>query len=167
MIYRFQLTDTSPTKFLENIDVFELGPDFPACWKLFSKRAARFALSAGLAAPVRSPYLPLAYREGSMRSVIFVVALSLPLPAFAAAVVNVKASEHTCSELTQIIRQNKRSSSASVSAAAVSVIRPPNAAWAISAPRPVCAMQVESSASLIMPAFSTPRRPITFPRRFR
>ncbi|MBY2922800.1 hypothetical protein [Rhizobium leguminosarum] len=43
-----------------------------------------------------------------MRSVIFVVALSLPLPAFAAAVMNVKASEHSCSELTQMIRQNKK-----------------------------------------------------------
>ena len=43
-----------------------------------------------------------------MRSVIFAVALSLPLPAFAADAITVKASEHSCSELTQIIRQNKK-----------------------------------------------------------
>lgn len=76
-----------------------------------------------------------------MRSVILVVALSLPLPAFGAGVMNVKASEHSCSELTQIIRQNKRSLFASVSAAAVSVIHLPSAAWVISAPRLVCAMR--------------------------
>ncbi|MBY5400678.1 hypothetical protein [Rhizobium leguminosarum] len=43
-----------------------------------------------------------------MRSVILVVALSLPLPVFGAGVMNVKASEHSCSELAQIIRQNKK-----------------------------------------------------------
>ena len=43
-----------------------------------------------------------------MRSIILIVALSLPLPAFAAGVKEVKASEHSCSELAEIIRQNKK-----------------------------------------------------------
>jgi len=43
-----------------------------------------------------------------MRTVIFMVALSLPLPAFAASAVEVKAGDHSCGELAQIIRQNKK-----------------------------------------------------------
>lgn len=43
-----------------------------------------------------------------MKSVIFAVALSLPLPAFAAGVMQVKAADHSCGEITQIIRQNKK-----------------------------------------------------------
>ena len=42
------------------------------------------------------------------KSVIFAVALSLPLPAFAAGVMEVKAGDHSCGELSQIIRQNKK-----------------------------------------------------------
>ncbi|MBB4234287.1 hypothetical protein [Rhizobium esperanzae] len=43
-----------------------------------------------------------------MRSVIFAVALSLPLPAFAAGVMQVKAGDHNCGEIAQIIRENKK-----------------------------------------------------------
>lgn len=43
-----------------------------------------------------------------MKSVIFAVALSLPLPAFAAGVMEVKAKEHSCGEIAQIIRENKK-----------------------------------------------------------
>ncbi|EJC80103.1 hypothetical protein Rleg4DRAFT_1712 [Rhizobium leguminosarum bv. trifolii WSM2297] len=43
-----------------------------------------------------------------MRSVIFAIALSLPLPAFAAGVTNVKAGDHSCGEIAQIIRQSKK-----------------------------------------------------------
>ncbi|WHO75081.1 hypothetical protein [Rhizobium sp. BT03] len=43
-----------------------------------------------------------------MRSVILIVALSMPLPAFAAGTKEVKASEYSCGELAQIIRQNKK-----------------------------------------------------------
>jgi hypothetical protein len=48
MMYIFQLTDTSPTKSLEKIDVFEFRPDFPASWK----QAASLALPKGLAAVI-------------------------------------------------------------------------------------------------------------------
>ncbi|OWV85436.1 hypothetical protein ATY78_25860 [Rhizobium sp. R635] len=46
-----------------------------------------------------------------MKSVIVAVALSLlplPLPAFAAGVTEVKANAHSCGEIAQIIRQNKK-----------------------------------------------------------
>ncbi|MBA5802889.1 MULTISPECIES: hypothetical protein [Rhizobium] len=43
-----------------------------------------------------------------MRSIIFAVALSLPLPVFAAGPIEVKAGDHSCGELAQIIRQNKK-----------------------------------------------------------
>ncbi|OWV74206.1 hypothetical protein ATY75_07930 [Rhizobium sp. N122] len=43
-----------------------------------------------------------------MRSFIVIVALSLPLPAFAAGAKEVKASAYSCGELAQIIRQNKK-----------------------------------------------------------
>jgi hypothetical protein len=43
-----------------------------------------------------------------MRSVILAVALSLPLPAFAAGATEVNAGDHSCGELAQIIRQNKK-----------------------------------------------------------
>ncbi|ARQ58923.1 UNVERIFIED_ORG: hypothetical protein GGE64_002831 [Rhizobium etli] len=43
-----------------------------------------------------------------MRIVVFAVALSLPLPAFAAGAMEVRAGDHSCRELAQIIRQNKK-----------------------------------------------------------
>ncbi|WP_064694577.1 hypothetical protein [Rhizobium aegyptiacum] len=43
-----------------------------------------------------------------MRTVIFVLVLSLPLPVFAAGAVEIRAGAHRCGELTQIIRQNKK-----------------------------------------------------------
>lgn len=43
-----------------------------------------------------------------MKSVIFALVLLLPLPAFAAGVREVKANEHSCGEIAQIIRENKK-----------------------------------------------------------
>ncbi|ANM04929.1 hypothetical protein B5K05_16285 [Rhizobium phaseoli] len=43
-----------------------------------------------------------------MRSMILVVALSLPLPALAAGTMEVRAKDHSCDEIAQIIRQNKK-----------------------------------------------------------
>ncbi|SCB57494.1 hypothetical protein GA0061105_102487 [Rhizobium aethiopicum] len=43
-----------------------------------------------------------------MKTVIFVLVLSLPLPVFAAGAVEIRAGEHRCGELAQIIRQNKK-----------------------------------------------------------
>ncbi|MBX5103272.1 hypothetical protein HJB52_15500 [Rhizobium lentis] len=43
-----------------------------------------------------------------MRIVIVVVALSLPLPVFAAGAIEVRAGDHSCGELARIIRQNKK-----------------------------------------------------------
>lgn len=99
-----------------------------------------------------------------MRSVILVVALSLPLPAFGAGVMNVKASEHSCSELTQIIRQNKKVF-VRVGFGGRSFRYPP-AQCSMGDKRTTTSLRDagESSASLIIPASSTPRRPITFPR---
>ncbi|MBX4906020.1 MULTISPECIES: hypothetical protein [Rhizobium] len=43
-----------------------------------------------------------------MKSVVFAVALSLSSPALAGGVMEVKASAHSCGEIAQIIRQNKK-----------------------------------------------------------
>ena len=43
-----------------------------------------------------------------MKSVIFALTLLLPLPAFPAGVREVKANAHSCGEIAQIIRQNKK-----------------------------------------------------------
>ncbi|OWV78440.1 hypothetical protein ATY77_28970 [Rhizobium sp. R634] len=43
-----------------------------------------------------------------MKSLIFALALLLPIPAFAAGVREVKANVHSCGEIAQIIRENKK-----------------------------------------------------------